>query len=620
MTILGEARRGGPERVATLGPHRVLVIAAAVLVLLVAGASIYLLLQASRADDVGKVVDTRVSALGITPAAMAPTIDKALRTRRAIVAGDFDTASQIVAEVLGASEVQNWRFYPFADFIGYVSNNAPPEFGDRLDEWVAKSASDPAALLLRAQHRYDAGWAERGRGFASKVSARRMTAFVDHMQAALADVDAALELDATNPFGYYLRLRILQGGGASAEFFDAFADGIAKHPDYYPLYEIALATLQPRWGGSTAAMSAFVDEFAGGAPEFSPLKLLHLSLYRYLLLASGTNCLAYEGEAEANARCIASSMSEVAGGDIEKNVLIALGLYDHTERYQFGLIIKPMISEMLAIPGGEAYAGAVLQLAATSMHGDTQLKPANPGHNHYIVDELVAESWKRKRFPDNATAKYEEALAAVANWTFPSEEDRSLALGALYVTLSDDAAYDERYLDQIVFAKAAALVGVPSNIDRICHGYYQLAAYDRAIEACTEAIESLDNPDALYWRGIAYDKAGQQDAALADLGQVAGSEGGFASSAVIDMSMIYFGRDDKQGALEVLNAYPFVYDPDRTRESTVAVAYNNRCYAYMELGELEKALEDCTQSLRYGSMPDAFRKQQELVARLNAAK
>jgi hypothetical protein len=36
----------------------------------------------------------------------------------------------------------------------------------------------------------------------------------------------------------------------------------------------------------------------------------------------------------------------------------------------------------------------------------------------------------------------------------------------------------------------------------------------------------------------------------------------------------------------------------------------------MELGELKKALDDCTQSLRYGSLPDAYRKQQELVKRL----
>ena len=36
----------------------------------------------------------------------------------------------------------------------------------------------------------------------------------------------------------------------------------------------------------------------------------------------------------------------------------------------------------------------------------------------------------------------------------------------------------------------------------------------------------------------------------------------------------------------------------------------------MNLGALEKALDDCTTSLRYGSQPDAFRKQQKLVKRL----
>jgi hypothetical protein len=36
----------------------------------------------------------------------------------------------------------------------------------------------------------------------------------------------------------------------------------------------------------------------------------------------------------------------------------------------------------------------------------------------------------------------------------------------------------------------------------------------------------------------------------------------------------------------------------------------------MKLGELHKALDDCTTSLRYGRMPDALQKQQELQKRL----
>jgi hypothetical protein len=36
----------------------------------------------------------------------------------------------------------------------------------------------------------------------------------------------------------------------------------------------------------------------------------------------------------------------------------------------------------------------------------------------------------------------------------------------------------------------------------------------------------------------------------------------------------------------------------------------------MKLGRLQKALEDCTTSLKYGRLPDALQKQQELVKML----
>jgi hypothetical protein len=50
----------------------------------------------------------------------------------------------------------------------------------------------------------------------------------------------------------------------------------------------------------------------------------------------------------------------------------------------------------------------------------------------------------------------------------------------------------------------------------------------------------------------------------------------------------------------------------------MAVAYNNRCYAFMQLGQLKEALDDCRASLKYGSIPDAYRKLQQLVKRLGA--
>jgi hypothetical protein len=88
-------------------------------------------------------------------------------------------------------------------------------------------------------------------------------------------------------------------------------------------------------------------------------------------------------------------------------------------------------------------------------------------------------------------------------------------------------------------------------------------------------------------------------------------------SAAIDLSMIYFNRNDNQSALDVLNKYQYLYDPNVASKQDMAVGYNNRCYAYMQLGELKEALDDCTASLKYGSIPDAYRKQQELTRRLN---
>jgi hypothetical protein len=64
-----------------------------------------------------------------------------------------------------------------------------------------------------------------------------------------------------------------------------------------------------------------------------------------------------------------------------------------------------------------------------------------------------------------------------------------------------------------------------------------------------------------------------------------------------------------------LNKYKYLYDPATDSRDDIAVSYNNRCYAYMQLGELHEALDDCTASLKYGSLPDAYPKQQELIKR-----
>ena len=105
-----------------------------------------------------------------------PSGDRTLAGAEALLvkAAITGVAEQIIEEVFGVSQLQNWRFHPYDDFITYVLSNAPPEFATRLDEWVAKDVTGATPLLLRAQYSHDIGWAGRGHGFADSVSEGRV--------------------------------------------------------------------------------------------------------------------------------------------------------------------------------------------------------------------------------------------------------------------------------------------------------------------------------------------------------------------------------------------------------------------------------------------------------------
>lgn len=97
-----------------------------------------------------------------------------------------------------------------------------------------------------------------------------------------------------------------------------------------------------------------------------------------------------------------------------------------------------------------------------------------------------------------------------------------------------------------------------------------------------------------------------------------GSENYIRDGAVIEMEHINALLGKYAVELEIFKKYPFVFDASLQPPEDLAIAYNNRCFAYMKLGELNKALEDCTMSLRYGRLPDALQKQQELQRLMSA--
>lgn len=562
--------------------------------------------------EVGRLADNLVT----KPRGIELTREKALRAHRAIKAGDYATARQIVADVLANSRLQSWRFYPFEDFIDAISDAGDADLEAHLNAWLAQNDGDAIPLLIRAKYLYDTGWLVRGGKFAAEVPTRSMASFVSYMKRGLADADAAIAANDGNPYPYYLKMLILRGYAGPAPVVQAFTQGVAKHPGYYRLYDSMLNTLEPRWYGSIPAMYAFVDRYVEQAPQYSPLKLLYLSLYHRIVMAASHACERHAGEQKE--ACFDRFMQKAATPQLQANVLTALRLHDHADKYEFGAAIDFTLLDLLRRKEAAAYSGTILEFAAQIMHSDTRLKENGGGPNNYLIDKAVAESWTTKGFYDNAIGKYAEALKDIEVAHFPGPEEKYLAIADIYAALP--AIYEKlnKYPEMIAYdAAATALGGKGNHLPYACFGFYKRGSYEAAIQSCSTNIErETGNIEAHYWRGVAYHARGEADAAVRDLTFVADSEHEFRSRAAIEMSMVYFDRHDNRGALAVLNRYTYLYDPQQSSKSDAAVAYNNRCYAYMELGELEKALADCNESVKYGSIPDAIRKKLELLKRL----
>jgi len=608
----------------SLKPRYIILTLVAATVLSLAGFSIAKSLgenkDTERNDALLKSIDINVEKL-VSKIQTESTISKALQVREALLHRDYETAQKISEAVLKESSLEDWRFYPFTDFISVAVKSDRPDFADRLDEWVATDKSGFIAKLHRAQYEVDTAWEKRGGGFISEIDKSSLALFSEYMQKGLSDIDEVIALDNAVPYSHYLKLKILQGIGAHEKLESAFETARKQYPSYYPIYDIVLRTLHPKWGGSIDAMYAFTALVAGDSEPDSPLRILYLRLYASLADYASMACFSYKGDADKLANCVVMMMEKFIRPGLEDSIKQALSLYDTKDHYQFGLVVSAILSDFRQTSGADSYSALLLQWSANAMHSDTRLKETEEGHNNYIIDLAVAESWRMKKFPQNAFSKLNEAIKDLDNTKFPSEEERDQALAKIYTAMVRVHASADDYPQTATYEEAAIKLGGSNGAEEYgCYAYFQLKLLRRAVDFCTGGIFlNPYNMNAVYWRGESYKDLGRRDEALADLTKVADSHGSFRLSAVISMSMIYFGQNDNKAALDLLNKYEHLYAGPGASRSNIAVAYNNRCYAYMELGELQKALDDCTNSMRYGSIPDAYRKHDELLKRLSQA-
>ena len=577
--------------------------------------------HASEKDSLAALVAEETAKLGVKSHTIVLTTDKAMSAADALRHGDYQTAELLAKNVLAQSKLQSFAFHPFNGFINSLSQGDDPKFLDGLNAWISHSPQSALPYLVRAKYYNDTAWLIRGPDFDVAVSGQHAQAFQEFLRQAQDDARQSIALDPDIPWSYFLLLEISGGRDDAQQMDRVFRDSVARFPGYYELYRIRLHYLQPKWGGSVDAMHQFVNQYAGPASPSSPLKLLYLQLTANLLNAAWVECNSLKHEMLT--ACIDGYMNRYVTGGLADGVAKALSAYKHIDPIQFSNALWPILSDMVGTQGDSTSINTVLQLAADAMGSDNQLIHES-GNNNYVLDDITARVWSKLDNPVNVDQKFKEALDDVERTPFPNEDDKDAALGAIYEDMAWVARNTSQYARVIALHDAAnAVAGVNHGGTAYlkCFAYFKLRHFQEAVEECTHLMDTQrDVAAARYNRARSYEGLKNYDAALADFAPIAedGSENYIRWGAVIEMEHINALLGKYAIELEIFQKYPFVFDASLQPPDDLAVAYNNRCFAYMKLGELHKALEDCTMSLKYGRLPDALQKQQQLQKLLSA--
>jgi hypothetical protein len=570
--------------------------------------------------SVDTFVAQRLASLHVPVKTATLPSDLALQAEVAIKQGDFATANRIASAVLARSKLSGWRFYPFDSFMDtIIGAGNDSQLAWQLHKWRQRDPGSALAYLISAQYSFTTGWAVRGEDQPDEIPIKDMSLFVDDLGSAAKDARQSISLNPHIPWSYLLLLRTVSDGD-SPLVEAVFRQAIHAFPAYYQPYRQRLYMLTPKWGGSVQAMYAFADRYAGRAPAGSPLKLLYLQLYTYLADAARMDCESLSDSAQDS--CMRTEMSRTISREMGADLVQALRLYKTSNPVAYSNALWFILGELAALPRSNDWSGlgAVLQMAAHTMGSDDQLVD-QPEHNNYVLDDTTAGVWAQIGNTANVRQKFREAITDIEHTAFADEAQKDEALATVFDHMTEFANNTHQWADLIAYQAAANAIGGSNQGYKpydTCMAYYALNLQKQAVKECTRLIDGNGNyREAHYWRGHSYEALHDWDAALADFGPIAdGAANWYRVGAALDMSYIYGEKHEFAGQLASMNQHAYLFDPALQPPGDLAVAFNNRCYAYMQLGHLHKALADCTTSLKYGHIPDAYHKQMELMARL----
>jgi hypothetical protein len=206
---------------------RILVLTVSLAVALMRNVPVIAQVETSPDPAMAGMVAQELAQLGVKPKTTVLPSDRSFEAITAIKRGDYATGRRIAEDVLASSKLQNWRFYPFNEFMGAIGRGGnDPLLLSRLNLWLAREPQSAIAHLIRGRYYRQAGWEARAEDIASSVPKPKMDEFASDMALAKTDIQAAIKLNPRNPWSYYEMMDILLGQGNTPEMQAAFQAGI----------------------------------------------------------------------------------------------------------------------------------------------------------------------------------------------------------------------------------------------------------------------------------------------------------------------------------------------------------------------------------------------------------
>lgn len=129
-----------------------------------------------------------------------------------------------------------------------------------LDDWVKKQPASYAALTARASFYYFQGLEARGTGFIAETpeeNIRTMRIFFEKSQL---DLERSLALTQKPYLSHRTMMSIARVSGSRKSESAHYLEALKLAPQSVELRLAHITSLEPRWGGSYAAMEAYVEE------------------------------------------------------------------------------------------------------------------------------------------------------------------------------------------------------------------------------------------------------------------------------------------------------------------------------------------------------------------------